>query len=369
MKSCIKNSFFDMKVALLADSISTQQAGIHYFGKSLIRHIIHNYPKHEYIIFSTSIIEEFSQFEQVILPIKKWPPFHFRLRQLFILPKEIRRRGCQIAIELAHFGPFFLPKSIARITVIHDISPVLLPAYHNGLSVWIHRLLLPYIVSSADFLICNSAFTKKSVSEHYNYAPSRILIHYPDQNKVAVKGIASTSFPKGKSPYILSVGTIEPRKNYSTLLRAFNDISDQYPNWRLKIVGEWGWKFKALMKEWSRLKHKNRIEFLGYVKRSDLEQLYRGASLFAYTSTFEGFGMPIMEAFQYAIPTVLANNSSLIEVGGKAALFYETFDVKDLVRKLTLLIENQLVRENLITEMPKQLSRLAQSDTFTFLKT
>ncbi len=129
--------------------------------------------------------------------------------------------------------------------------------------------------------------------------------------------------------YILSVGTIEPRKNYITLIKAFNILKskrlrdknysidnskEQTLNYKLVIVGRTGWKSEPTYNELNNSPYKNDILFLGHVSDPDLVQIYNQAELFVYPSIFEGFGLPVVEAMKCGLPVLVSNSSSLVEI-------------------------------------------------------
>ena len=123
----------------------------------------------------------------------------------------------------------------------------------------------------------------------------------------------------GKDPYLLSVGTVQPRKNYQMLIRAFAAIADQFPH-KLYIAGGKGWMEQEMIAEAVRQGIVDRVRFLGFVADEHLPALYSGASLFLFPSLYEGFGLPILEAMACGTPAIISNSSSLPEVGGQAAL-------------------------------------------------
>jgi len=307
-----------MKVIFLGDSISSQQAGIHYYGLQLVKRIVDQYPEHTYCIISTSYIQELSIVQKVV-PVNRKIPGHLRWRQLFVLPKIIREMQPDLVIELAHFGPFNLGSQIRRITVVHDLTPILFPEFHPYLSVLMHRLLFPRIIRKADFLIVNSVQTKSDLIELLDVNPESVYVAEPqieDSLQEEVEEEASAE------KYFLTVGTREPRKNQIVILKAFEMFCENHDHGRLVIVGKKGWKNEGFERAYGSSPVRNRIELKGYLDRNSLLRLYRGAFAFIQSSIYEGFGIPMIEAQAFGLPLIVARNPSVPEeVANNSILF------------------------------------------------
>jgi glycosyltransferase involved in cell wall biosynthesis len=179
-------------------------------------------------------------------------------------------------------------------------------------------------VALADAIICVSESTRRDLLEFYRADPSRaIAIHSglaPAPPAEPIEGLPSR--------YILFVSTIEPRKDLGTLISAFERLND--PGISLVVVGKVGWKSEAIL---PRLR-KAGIVHLDYLKPSQLATAYERAEAFVFPSIYEGFGFPLLEAMRHGIPSIAARSSSLPEIGGDAALYFETGDVDALTAQL-----------------------------------
>ena len=167
-----------MKIVFLADCITTQKAGIHYYARNLVDQIIKSYPEHDYYLVASEKIEDL-QISQIIVPINEFIPFHLRWRQVFIIPKEVGKVNPDYVIELAHFGPFNLRSAIDRVTVIHDLTPITHPRWHPFISSITHKLILPYVVKRAKYIITNSSWTKAQIKRYYQKNDQDVLVSYP----------------------------------------------------------------------------------------------------------------------------------------------------------------------------------------------
>ena len=131
----------------------------------------------------------------------------------------------------------------------------------------------------------------------------------------------------GQQPFILSLSTLQPRKNYVRLIQAFARLAPQHPDLLLVLGGGKGWKYDEILAEPARLDIADRVRFPGFVADEDLPALYSAAELFAYPSLYEGFGIPLLEAMACGTPVLSSDRSSLPEVTGTAGIQVDPFDV------------------------------------------
>jgi glycosyltransferase involved in cell wall biosynthesis len=243
-----------------------------------------------------------------------------------------------------------LPKRIKRITMIHDLTPILFPQYHRWHSQLLQRTFLKGILQRADLVITNSNYTRTDIERVYPFTYGKVqAIHLgkhqafrPTQNesRVAALGI--------KRPYFIFVGTIEPRKNLTTLLEAFKTFCVSNKDVDLVLVGQVGWKAEYFLQAYEAHPNKDRIHRLGYVEFADLPILYSHSVGLVYPSEYEGFGLPLVEAAACGTQLIVANNSSLAEVGRGVAHFFSTFDAADLARQLEVAVKEPLPTARLL---------------------
>jgi len=306
-----------VKVIFLADSISSQSAGIHYFGKQLVNRIIAKWPRHDYSLIATKHIEEI-KIPQKIVPVDNRFPLHLRFRQLTKIPKIINRLNPDLVVELAHFGPFRLNSKIKRVTVIHDLTPILYPQFHGKMSHYLHRLLMPRIVSKADFLIVNSENTGNDLRKIFPKSNGKVFRVYP---KLDLQTIMEDKAEGGVEKFFLAIGTIEPRKNYIQLIHAFETFCAINDKFSLKIAGASGWSNKEFFKAIENSPYKSKIEWLGRVSDLELQHLLLKAWAYVNVSHYEGFGLPVQESMAFGVPVILSKKSCFPEVAGNAAIY------------------------------------------------
>ena len=148
-------------------------------------------------------------------------------------------------------------------------------------------------------------------------------------------------------PYIVFIGSIEPRKNLVRLLEAYKELLKWSTKWKLVIVGSSNyWKGSLVEKKVEQLGIKDKVIFTGYVKDADLPAIYNGADLFCFPSLYEGFGLPVLEAMACGTPVITSKCSSLPEVVGEAAVLVDPFNVNEIFSAMRrILSEPELARE------------------------
>ena len=176
----------------------------------------------------------------------------------------------------------------------------------------------------------------------------------PDKKfEEVIKTIPSAGGLKPKS-YILYAGAIQPRKNLDILVEAFEKIKEKSAGWRtdLKLVlaGAPAWKYKGTLKKIAESRFSGDIIITGTIGFDKMPALYRNAKLFVFPSLYEGFGIPVLEAMASGIPVICARNSSLVEAGGEAALYFETENGKELVDCMEKIIEDETLEKELINK-------------------
>ncbi|EKE14363.1 MAG: glycosyl transferase, group 1 [uncultured bacterium] len=170
-----------------------------------------------------------------------------------------------------------------------------------------------------------------------------------------------------REKFILSVSTLEPRKNFITLLRAYQILPEDLKNQhRLKIAGNLGWNNHEFEEELRKANLHNQIDLLGRVEDNKLIELYNQTALFVYPSLFEGFGLPILEAMSCGAPVITSANSSLPEAGGDGALYLKNpRDKEELAQKIAMVLADTKLQEKLSDASLKQAKKFSWDKTVT----
>ncbi|MEX2090892.1 MAG: glycosyltransferase family 1 protein [Candidatus Paceibacterota bacterium] len=283
--------------------------------------------------------------------------FIFSSSKLFNYPKLDDLVG---GVEV-FFSPHFLIAPLnsycRRVMTFHDLSYLRFKEFFSlRRDLW-HRFHIRSLnkLDLPDKIIAVSESTKNDLVEKYGIGPERIEkiysgisedIRRPAEDKLEYFRIAN-GLPKN---FILFLGKLEPRKNIPTLIRAFDILKDSgnLPELHLVIVGAKGWLFKDIFRQADMSGHKNKIIFKNHIKDEDKKFYYSLASVFAYTSFFEGFGFPPLEAMACGTPVIVSNNSSLPEVVGDAGILVDPYNVVDISNAVKTVMEDIDLRNILV---------------------
>jgi glycosyltransferase involved in cell wall biosynthesis len=213
------------------------------------------------------------------------------------------------AFDVLHFSDWMYPPQRAgvRATTIHDLVPLRFPEWTHGRTVRMHGAKYRHAAGHAHLLVCISGYTARDAQELLGVEPERTPVVRPAPADVFRADGEHADLGR---PYVLTVATLEPRKNLDTLLRAYELLGGEPA---LAVVGAAGWGDQPVLERPGVIR-------LGYVGDEELARLYRGASVFAFPSRFEGFGIPVVEAMASGVPVVASSHPSLDEAAGDAAI-------------------------------------------------
>jgi alpha-1,3-rhamnosyl/mannosyltransferase len=252
-----------------------------------------------------------------------------------VLDRAIEHCDIYHAANLVRRAP-----SRARLTAtIHDLTCWLMPEHHVAATIQADAIFAERILKRADGLIAVSENTRQDAIRLLGIPPQRVRTIY--------SGIAQEYFDahpiRRERPYVLYVGTIEPRKNLATLLDAWRALNVSLRSeFDLVIAGPEGWNASAIM---ARIRAKT--TYVGYVPEPDLPGLVAGATLFVYPSLYEGFGFPVVQAMAAGTPVLTSNTSCLPEITGGAAALIDPHSVAEINAALTRLLESPEERARL----------------------
>lgn len=349
-----------MRIAILADPLDNQHAGIHIYTKELIKALAEHDHQNEYILVREKKSDDFSQFRQVVISNIRLPIGFASLRLFYLIPRLLQKLNVDIVVEPAHFGPFNLPRRIKRITVIHDLTPIRFPHFHRWHSQVLQNIFLRRILDHTNLIISNSQQTTADIAEKYPHNTDKIVtiplgkevLFKPDINE---QNLAPYNI---RYPYFLYVGTIEPRKNLVGLLLAYQSFRKKFAaKINLVITGGKGWRSNDFFTALQNHPYRDDIQLTGYLPRNILPSLYSSATAFIYPSFYEGFGLPVLEAMACGAPCIISKVASLPEVGGNAALYFLPDDMPHLAE----LMEKVATNASLKTELSKRSIRQAEN--------
>lgn len=298
---------------------------------------------------------------RVISPKRFWTFFRLPLALLTDRPRA------DVVFSPTHYIPRFT--RIPRVMSIMDLSyfhfrKLFRPKDHYQLVHW-----TAYSVAHATKIITISEFTKNAIIKAYGVVKKHVVVTYPGVTMVSkvesLKSKVTEKYHISKN-YILSVGTLQPRKNYVRLIEAFSKFltsnKQRFGLIDLVIVGKKGWLYEEILAAPSRFGVADRVKFLNFVPDQELAVLFKNSLCFVMTSLYEGFGLPALEAMAYSVPVVVSDVSSLPEIAGKAGIYVDPNDVVSITKGLLSAVRQR----NLIQGKVRIRAGLEQVNKFTW---
>lgn len=337
-------------------------SGVAEYTYNLISEILKQDHDNQYLLFCNSfsnISGNLPDFKARNCKIIKysWPNkllnFCFKF---FNWPKIDKLLGVELFI-VPNINFIALSKKCRKIIVIHDLSFFVHQEFFNlKRRLWHWFVDVKKIIKNYDDIVCVSENTKEDVLEICEADPKKVHVVYPGLSPIFElqnSELNGKQLLNIKSKYclpekfILSLSTIEPRKNISGIIKAYCILREKKmidDNIKLVIAGAKGWRGSIIFKDWKNSNYKNDIIFIGYVPREEKKYLYLNSLLFVYPSFYEGFGFPPIEALSCGVPVITSSFSSLPEVVENSALLVDPYNINSIAQAMEILINNMELR-------------------------
>ncbi|PIR54624.1 hypothetical protein COU74_05030 [Candidatus Peregrinibacteria bacterium CG10_big_fil_rev_8_21_14_0_10_36_19] len=353
-----------MKIAIDIKEAGATKAGKGYFTFHLLRNLFEIDKENEYLLYSQHKIPGFEEFPNVKQIAINSKGFMWHIKVFLDLQKQ------KIDLYFAptsYIIPAFLPRKIRSIIVVHDLVAFLFKG-HNKKAIFIEKLFLKAALKKSEKVVTVSQNTKNDLIERFDYPKSQIEViscaaareFQPIPKTDLTEFIKKTDLPE---KFFLSVGTLEPRKNYLSLVTAFSKFHNEHPDYHLIIVGKNGWQYEDIYQQIKQTRISEKIHTLGYLSTTSLASLYSLATALVFPSFYEGFGIPPLEAMQCGCPVICSNNSSLPEVVGDAALLIDPQSSNQIAEAMHDLATKPALREKLREEGLTQAKKFSWKDS------
>jgi len=312
---------------------------------------------HSWYLYSNSNIDSnLKRHQNITIRNSNWSfPFGNILWFQLQLPHLLRNDKIDLFWSPRHHLPFFTSQNIKTVVTINDTVWARHPETMRRLNYFSEKLQMPYSVRRADKIIAISHSTQRDIAELFPNVSSKVsVIHNGATDLIGTSPVKD--LPKN---YILFVGTPEPRKNLERLLAAYqqldNNIKNQHP---LVIVGAYGWNILLtnLIKEYTLERH---VKSLGFVNDSELAYIYSKAKILAMPSLYEGFGLPILEAFKFGVPALTSDTSSMPEVLGGGGITVPPQNQQSITEGLNKLLTDEDFYARCCSNTKQQLSKFS----------
>ncbi len=360
-----------MKIGVDIRLIGKNQTGSEVVFFNLVRNLAMIDERNEYFLFTDIIdgqkIQEIknnlglgrkNNFKIISLATKNKFTWNF-----WTLPKYLRKNPVDLYLT-QYITPFFVSRKIKILTIIHDVSFRVFPKLIKFSDLFFLRVLIPISLRRADKIIAVSDFTRDEIIKYYKINPEKVVCAY---NAIAdhflTQSFSQDELEKIRQKYnfpqkfILYVGTLQPRKNIPALVEAYAKIKNQLPDIGLVLFEgskyNYDIKIDQVIKKNS-LKKEN-ILFPGFIAEEDKKAVIRMADCFCFPSLYEGFGIPILEAFSCNVPCIVSKIAPHLEIAGDAALFFAPENSDELAEKLLQILTDENLRKQLIARGQKRL--------------
>jgi len=303
-------------------------------------------------------------------PLRAYLKLVARIKNDDLRKEEIVKKEIQAFVNKKNLDTLFSPATIIYpkgikntkiIITIYDLQHEYFPENFSEKYLKYRKENYRYAALNSDHIIAISNYTKKTIVEKYKINPNKITTIYlgADNKKIDKDTI---SLPKN---FLFYPATFWPHKNHKILIEALNKLKYEFPDLNLVFTGII--KNEKVKKEIDDLIKlyglSKKVLFLGYIPDKQLNYIYQKARMLVFPSSFEGFGLPIVEAFKHELPVIAANNTSINEIIGDAGLLFETNNLEKLVECIKKVLLNRDLREQLINKGRQK------ADTFTWENT
>jgi glycosyltransferase involved in cell wall biosynthesis len=332
--------------------------GIGRFSFEILSRLAAAHPEHEFIYlfdrkFHPSFISS-SNITPVVIAPQARHPLLWKIWFNYSVPRAIKKHKAQLFLSADGFLSERL--KVPQIAVIHDLNFEVYPEDLRPSHSAYYRKYFPKFAKIASRLATVSEFSKSDISHRYNVSTEKIDVVYnaAGENFKPSSPSEISNFKlkyTAGNDYFLFVGAMHPRKNIERLLLAFDLLKNKQPgNYKLVLVGNKYWWNEQIKNTFDNLKHQNDVIFTGRLNNEDLNTALSGAIALTFVPYFEGFGIPILEAFACECPVITSNVTAMPEIASDAALLADPFSVESISGSMSQLLLDPDLRQELISK-------------------
>ena len=345
-----------MNILIDASPVNRTKAGVGVYATHLIDRLAAAYPEHRFYVLAQNDDPDmdFSRFGNVTMlwvhaGLFRIFPFRVALEQ-FLLPLLAVRHKIDIVHSLHYAFPLFMPAA-RRIVTIHDMTFFRFPELHERLKVAYFRFFLRASARIPEGLIFISEATHADYRARFASPRGRAFTipHGTVQPRAPLPEEVKETLDRlnVQRPFVLYVGTLEPRKNIARLVRAFGSIAGENAGVMLVLAGKRGWGNSEMDRALAASPYKDRIRMPGFISDADKFCLLASTAAFVYPSCYEGFGLPVLEGLAVGAPIVTTNVSAMPEIARDAAVLVDPDSEEELVQAMRRVLEDSSLEAQL----------------------
>lgn len=339
--------------------------GIGWFTYQTLRLLTEQHPEHEFIFIFDRPYDPAFIFGKNVKPVVIGPPARHPILFYTWLDWSVAYvlRKYKADVFLSPDGFASLRTKVPTCLVIHDLAFEHFPKHQKKSHSWYFRHFTPKFARKAERIVTVSEFSRKDIAARYHIDPEKIGV----ANNAAHEAYHPLSWEAREAvkkeytngcEYFLFTGALHPRKNVVNLLKAFIRFKKRNgSHMKLVIVGRMAWNYTEVAEMKEEMPFRQDVIWPGYMDVQELARLTGAAYALVYASLFEGFGIPIVEAYQCGVPAIVSNTSSMPEVGGSAALVCDPNDYHDIAEKMSQLYKDERLRAQLAQRTTTEAAR------------
>ena len=366
-------TFVGMRIAVTAIFLNSGPLeGYGHYSNELLLRLVHNCPQHEFLfLYDRPLNEPTIQHprirHRVIGPATRQPVslaywYHSKAT------RAVSKWKADVWLQPYGFASFY--SKVPQLVIVHDLAPFHLPKAITWYHRWHYRLFTQRALLKAALLATVSDTTRQDIQQQFPALQSASIAVLPGAAREIfhpaeweAKRDTKEQFTDG-CEYFLVSGSIHPRKNLHTLLKAFSLFKKwQHSNMKLVIAGRWAWQTSETKEKISTYKYRNDLVITGYIPEESLAKLTAAAYALVYPSLLEGFGLPLLEGMQSGVPVIASDQPALRETGGTAACYFDSNSPEALAEQMKKVYRDEAWKNQLIQNGIQQAARFSWNAT------